>query len=166
MLPPEYDSGFLSHQECAHVLDFVFNRNFPGEACEGDPAEAQDCEITPCPVDCKISDWSTVGDCSESCGGGTLPQERTILSEAQFGADPCPGDLQRLQPCNEQPCPIDCELSEWAEENPCTVTCGGGTNTMTRQRVQRPYHGGVKCPTVAETQACNTAACPTDCALS
>jgi hypothetical protein len=44
-------------------------------------------------------------------------------------------------------------------KHPGSVPCGGGTQTASRTVIQPPLNGGVACPTLTETQACNTQNC-------
>ena len=51
--------------------------------------------------------WSHIGQCTVSCGGGNRTEIRTrSCKQAQFGGKPCVGKFNetRDQSCNEQPC--------------------------------------------------------------
>jgi len=64
-------------------------------------------------VDCKVTDWRDVSECSKPCGGGTKMQRRDRTDGVNGGRDDCPRDFERKVACNENPCPIDCVLSDW-----------------------------------------------------
>jgi len=64
-------------------------------------------------VDCVVSDWTTVGECSKACGGGVVEQTRTIVTPFSGGGAECP-PLSQMVDCNIDPCPI-----VW-EERICT----------------------------------------------
>ena len=56
-------------------------------------------------VDGNWSPWST-GDCSASCGGGTLKRTRTCSDpKPQYNGKDCPGDAEDEEKCNEKACP-------------------------------------------------------------
>ena len=65
------------------------------------------CNPEACPVDCQVGEWTNLGQCSLSCGGGLQPQTRKITTNVANGGKVCP-DLQRSIKCNVQKCPIDC----------------------------------------------------------
>ncbi|ELU10857.1 hypothetical protein CAPTEDRAFT_211563 [Capitella teleta] len=50
------------------------------------------------PIDCVVSEWSTWGACSKTCGYGTWSRSRTVVSPPKYGAVPCP-DLEEEQRC-------------------------------------------------------------------
>ena len=56
---------------------------FNGAACEGGLQESEDCEVTPCPVDCELGDWANDGECSAPCGGGEQKQTRDVTESAR-----------------------------------------------------------------------------------
>ena len=114
--------------------------------------------VNACPVDCVVSAWSPWGACSLPCGGGTQIRTRTIITPASNGGMPCPV-LEETQPCNTQPCPVDCVVSGWSEWSACSVACGGGTRTRTRTIITPASNGGAVCPTLEETEPCNTQSC-------
>merc|ERR1711988_381782 len=53
-------------------------------------------------------------------------------------------------------CATKCKVSMWASWSQCTKTCGGGVRTR-----KRSQEGGAlgSCPSLSETQACNTTPC-------
>ena len=53
-----------------------------GNACEGAAQEERDCEVTPCPVECELSDWEDEGVCDRQCGTGNQMQVRRLRSDA------------------------------------------------------------------------------------
>ena len=80
--------------------------SYSGAACP-DLTETQSCNTNPCPVDCDVSDWSSWGTCSATCGGGDQIRTRTITTQPSYGGAACP-DLTETQACNTNPCPVDC----------------------------------------------------------
>ena len=57
------------------------------------------------PVDCKYSDWEKTGTCSKSCGKGSQPVTRTIISEGKYGGTPCqPSNLSKPSVCTGNDC--------------------------------------------------------------
>jgi hypothetical protein len=117
---------------------------------------------TPAPpvIDCVVTAWSDWGACSATCGGGTQPRSRQVVTEPQNGGAACPA-LTDQRACNDQPCmPIDCVVTAWGPWGECSQTCGGGTQSRSRQIVTQPQDGGAACPTLSDTQSCNTQPCP------
>jgi hypothetical protein len=54
---------------------------------------------------------------------------------------------------------IDCMTSDWTEYSNCSKDCGGGIKTRTRTITKNPTGTGLKCPTLTETEPCNTNPC-------
>jgi hypothetical protein len=119
-----------------------------GKPCEGPFEQEESCDdILPNPTDCVVSDWSSWGECSVECGGGTQTRTRSIGIEATCGGD-CP-PLEQTQECNAQCCPVDCVLSDWSEWSSChdatgqLKTCGSGwSRERTRTIVSDAECGG------------------------
>jgi len=109
-----------------------------------------------CPVDCVQSPWSQ-GQCSVSCGGGTITETRTILTHPNSEGVECEPSSRTFE-CNTSPCPINCVQSGWTA-GVCSVTCGGGTMTETRTVLTPAADGGTACGVSSRPMPCNTAAC-------
>ena len=118
-----------------------------------------DCNTHPCPIDCKLSDWKNVGECSESCGGGIQQQERTKLISPQYGGKEC-DVLYRDIECNTQECPIDCKLGEWKNVGNCSKTCGTGMQKQIREILVNPQFNGKQCGSLSKNIPCNEEPCP------
>ena len=58
-----------------------------GAPCDGDFYETDECEATPCPVDCAVSEWEDYNECSKSCGGGIQVQNREVTTREAPKAD-------------------------------------------------------------------------------
>merc|ERR1740130_769732 len=76
--------------------------------------------------DCVMTDWKKTGPCSKSCGGGTMPEARTIQEKESLGGTACPISLLRQAVCNVDTCPLDCRMTSWKAVQKCTKSCGGG----------------------------------------
>jgi len=72
------------------------------------------------PVDCVVSDWTQSGECSETCGTGSVEQTRTIITHPEHGGQECP-HLTEITTCNPEPCP---PVITWEER-----ICTGGSAT-------------------------------------
>ncbi|KAH0510075.1 Thrombospondin type-1 domain-containing protein 7B [Microtus ochrogaster] len=46
--------------------------------------------VIPCPFDCKLSDWSSWGACSSSCGIGVRIRSKWLKEKPYSGGRPCP----------------------------------------------------------------------------
>jgi hypothetical protein len=78
-----------------------------GKPC-GLLVESKACGETPCPVDCKMTDWQPWSKCSEECGGGTQSRDRAVDRMASFGGAACPSSSQ-VRKCNVVPCQKMCQ---------------------------------------------------------
>ena len=110
-----------------------------GKECEGDGEEYGPCEnLTPCPINCGLSQWGAWSPCSITCGDegqGIKERHRHIANQAQYGGQPCPVDpLRQTDVCPHLDeanlseadkkiaipnCPIDCEYKPWGSFTPC-----------------------------------------------
>jgi hypothetical protein len=143
---------------------------YGGAACEAGLQESKDCEVTPCPVDCDLGDWTNDGECSAPCGGGLQKQTRDVKTDAAHGGEQCGATSQSIV-CNEQACPVDCVLSAWKDDGTCTATCGGGQQRKIKTVETGAANGGAECPAADSAdmvmeEACNEQECPVDCVVS
>nr|XP_026693109.1 thrombospondin type-1 domain-containing protein 7A isoform X2 [Ciona intestinalis] len=132
-----------------------------GQACPA-LSDTQSCNNNNCPINCQVSQWTTFGLCSASCGGGTKTRTRTVTTPEQYGGKKCPA-LDDTQSCNNNNCPIDCQVCQWSTFGLCSASCGGGTKTRSRTVTTPAQHGGQACPALTDTQSCNNNNCPIDC---
>ena len=127
-------------------------------------AETRPCNHGPCPIHCTVRAFSAWTTCTKSCGTGTQSRSRSIKNHARHGGYVCPY-LAETRSCNSQACPEDCVVdSTWGRWTACTKSCGGGYQRRSRSHTE-PKFGGVACPHYAETRACNTHSCPTNCVV-
>lgn len=130
-------------------------------------SETENCNTQPCPIDCKVTDWTTWSKCDKPCGGGKQSRSRKITEQAQHGGKACPTNLTETRDCNTQACPIDCEISPWSAWGDCTKQCGTGKQTRTRKVNKKSEHGGKECSSfLSESRECNTQECPINCVVS
>eukprot|EP00929_Paragymnodinium_shiwhaense_P099365 TRINITY_DN609_c0_g1_i1.p1 TRINITY_DN609_c0_g1~~TRINITY_DN609_c0_g1_i1.p1 ORF type:complete len:1079 (-),score=306.41 TRINITY_DN609_c0_g1_i1:261-3497(-) len=120
------------------------------------------CNQIKCPVDCKLSEYSTWGKCTKECGGGVQARSRSVQSKPMNGGQACDA-LQETRACNMGSCDVDCELSDWSAFKPCTRTCNSGFEER-RKGVVTKAAGDGSCPVRnsklrVERKACNTQAC-------
>jgi len=108
-------------------------------------AAVRQCNLQPCPVDCKVSAWSGWSKCSAACGGGVQQRLREVERAMKYGGKPC-GETSQTQVCDGQSCEKDCVLSPWTKWSGCTKDCDGGTRK--RQKfVKEVAEGAGSCPT-------------------
>ena len=50
--------------------------------------------------------WTTIGSCSVTCGGGTQNRSRSCNNPAPSGGLPCLGSATSVQSCNNQSCVV------------------------------------------------------------
>eukprot|EP01006_Ploeotia_vitrea_P001070 TRINITY_DN104148_c0_g1_i1.p1 TRINITY_DN104148_c0_g1~~TRINITY_DN104148_c0_g1_i1.p1 ORF type:complete len:800 (+),score=38.93 TRINITY_DN104148_c0_g1_i1:65-2464(+) len=137
-----------------------------GKPCPA-TSQAQRCNMQPCcRSDCVVGQWTDWSSCSKSCGSGTSIRTRPVLRVTGHRPN-CPS-IKESQDCNTMPCDltVDCVVSGWSKWDQCTVSCGGGTHTQTRTITIAPKNGGKACPSLVNTEPCNTDICPAvDCPL-
>jgi hypothetical protein len=126
------------------------------ESCNTDACQAQ--------IDCVMSEWSTWGGCSATCGGGQQYRTRTVESEAMYGGVGCQGQaLSQVQGCGQGACAdqVDCVWGDWTDYGACSATCGGGMKFRDRHIAVAPRNGGKLCDPKVKTEVapCNTHGC-------
>ncbi|XP_048583508.1 protocadherin Fat 4 isoform X2 [Nematostella vectensis] len=116
------------------------------------------------PRNCDVSQWSSWGDCSSHCGGGTQIRTRRITTPASCGGG-CPSySFQDIRRCNTQCCPVDCAFG-WSQWSPC-VGCGKSTQSRFPIVYRQPSCGGRSCP-ARESRNCDTGVCcPVNCVVN
>lgn len=138
-----------------------------GVECDGSTEDEEICNEHPCPVDCRLGDWSVFTTCSETCGGGVATRSRSIVTPQANGGLPCVGETGEELHCNTQACPVDCKLDEWSPWSSCTLTCGGGTMTRQRTVLEPSSYGGAACTGESiQEAACGQVQCPVDCVVT
>ena len=56
-------------------------------------------------VNGNFTSWENIGECSNSCGGGTKQQRRSCTNPSPtHGGNDCTGNTSRTISCNNQPC--------------------------------------------------------------
>ena len=142
----------------------------PNAVCPGARTSAQLCNSDPCPVDCKVADW-TNGTCDRDCGGGSRTDIRRVIVQAVGSGEPCPANLSRVNACNEQVCPAICNYGEWSVKVACNASCGPGMQMEERpvkcSNCQPPVTSVTQdCSFTTRSTNCSVKPCPIDCQLS
>jgi hypothetical protein len=75
---------------------------FGGSECPS-LVESTPCNIQRCPLDCKVSSWSSWSPCSKPCGSGKQNRTRNILQTHFLDGKSCP-TLSEEVSCNNQMC--------------------------------------------------------------
>lgn len=127
------------------------------------PLTAQlSCNSHACPVDCVLDDWAAWSGCSAQCDGGVRERSRAMLTEAQYGGDPC-GVMELTETCGADACDVPCELGDWSAWSTCSKACDGGWQSH-EKLVKVPSKGTGHCPAAHSPERfqyikCNTFAC-------
>jgi hypothetical protein len=122
-----------------------------GLACPTDPGtfEDENCNDHPCPVDCKVGNWTPWEECSKSCDGGSQSRTRNVTLASAHGGDECPL-TRETRGCNTHHCPVDCELSDWGDwsacPDPCSEACTHAVQERTRTILVPAEYDGEACP--------------------
>jgi len=101
------------------------------------------CNLSPCPVNCKLATWSGWSKCSAKCGGGVSTRVRDVKVPMRYDGTPCGGTTES-KPCAVQACERNCELHSWTAWTTCSKDCDGGTKKRSRG-IQVPVLGGGTC---------------------
>jgi hypothetical protein len=138
---------------------------FGGKGCgKNELSQTNNCNTSPCAVDCKQSKWGGWGKCSKACDGGQKKRFRTLIQKAQNGGKAC-GKFTSTDTCNSDPCAIDCKVT-WGKWNSCSASCGKGSQTR-KYKWRKSKHGGKSGCGIAirtkGTRNCNVKACPIHC---
>ncbi|XP_046330806.2 A disintegrin and metalloproteinase with thrombospondin motifs adt-1-like isoform X17 [Haliotis rufescens] len=133
---------------------------FGGVDCQDPAVDTMACNTNHCPVDGVWLDWSKWGECSATCGGGSMKRVR-VCDPPKYGGADCVGDTEELESCNPNLCPIPGDWFTWEQWSTCSVTCGGGTKSRSRT-CDMASHGNLTSPCEGpneETIDCHTFAC-------
>ncbi|KAG8000762.1 Thrombospondin type-1 domain-containing protein 7B [Nibea albiflora] len=108
------------------------------------------CHI-PCPLDCKLSDWSAWSACSASCGSGLKIRSKWLREKAFNGGRPCPRLDLKNQVYEAVRCHSECSQYEWKIEpwSICTINtvddlpaCGEGVQSRKIRCVKKGTTSG------------------------
>jgi len=128
-----------------------------GKKC-GAINEMASCNAQPCPVHCKLGEWSDWGQCSKLCDGGIQSATRKIVVPPMFGGSSC-GAPERSRGCNLHACPVDCATSSWNSWKQCSKKCGGGKQSRSRFVLNVANSLGKPCGSLEQTRQCGTNPC-------
>jgi len=126
-------------------------------------AAVKQCNMQPCPVDCKLATWAGWSKCSAECGGGVQQRLREVKVAMKFGGKPC-DSASEARACNNQACEKDCALSSWTKWSQCSKDCDGGTQKR-QKMVSQQAEGAGKCSgrwsrERLQYKQCNMRRCP------
>ncbi|MFT7818109.1 thrombospondin type-1 domain-containing protein 7B-like [Arapaima gigas] len=147
--------------------------------CGGSGYVKDVCHV-PCPLDCKLSEWSAWSTCSAPCGSGVKVRSKWLREKAFNGGRPCPKLDLKNQVYEAVPCYSECNQFTWAPEawSACAVntvgeppTCGEGVQTR-KVRCIRKDTGDVADDNQCDPEEAPPSAqtcflpCPEDCVMS
>jgi hypothetical protein len=183
---PDCIGGWLAWGDCsvscggggtaARVFDVVVNASDGGAACVAadNALERVECAAAQlCPGDC-VGAWLAWGDCSTSCGNGTVIRTFRVSVSASGGATECEAadGAVLVAACpsignttSRTACPQDC-VGAWSDWTVCDATCGLGTRSRSFNVSVAAADGGVACVranSTEETVNCVGHGCPVDC---
>jgi hypothetical protein len=118
--------------------------------------ESRRCDVCNACILSAYSNWST---CSKTCGTGQRSRSRTVQQQATCDCAKCSTTLRETQDCNTNPCPVNCAVTPFSQWSDCNAPCGGGQKQRVRTIVTNAANGGTACPSLRETENCNTADC-------
>jgi hypothetical protein len=103
-------------------------------------------------VDCAVGEWSGWSECDAATG--RKDRTRHIVTRPSSKGSACGPALSETTDCV-----VACALRAWAPWGECSGSCGGGQRTRRRVVEFPAKHGGAKCGSTEEADACNAAAC-------
>ncbi|XP_035379035.1 thrombospondin type-1 domain-containing protein 7B [Electrophorus electricus] len=114
--------------------------------CNSSGIEEEVC-LVPCPLDCRLSEWSAWSPCSAPCGGGVKMRSRWLREKPFNGGRPCPKlDFRNQAQVSEVvPCYSECDRYVWEAEpwSVCTIDPPPTLNTSTAP-IRRTCGDGVR----------------------
>ena len=154
---------FASKAEWESFLDYADSTNY--------------IDVSPCPI--AYGEWSYVGSCSTTCGGGTIVQTRSCTytpTGQTLDCSYCGGECSQTVECNTMACAEwnrSCAAPAWNPRNnpatcgqTCTVTCiRDGTPVSASQCTGTPptdyipSNSCAGCAPGSETTGSHTASC-------
>ncbi|XP_046713402.1 thrombospondin type-1 domain-containing protein 7B isoform X2 [Silurus meridionalis] len=106
--------------------------------CNSSGVEEEKCAV-PCPLNCRLSEWSAWSSCSAPCGGGVKVRARWLREKPFNGGRPCPKLNVKNQVSEVVPCYSECNQYIWEAEpwsmcvvgitSPTRPSCGEGVQT-------------------------------------
>ncbi|XP_071805314.1 uncharacterized protein [Asterias amurensis] len=142
----------------------------PSTNCEGSPAETIGCDMGQCPVPStpyspvdRWTEWSSWGDCSNTCGMGEQSRMRDcrlFIQGLVIPSSNCEGSPAETMACELRRCPVipnvDGRWSEWSTWTDCSSKCGPGNQTHYRGcDSPAPSGDGLSCEgAMTESQDC------------
>jgi hypothetical protein len=101
-------------------------------------------------VDCVVGAWGGWSACDDATGR----QDRTrLIVTPPYEGRACPALDEKAD------CMVACVLDAWAPWGECSASCGGGKRVRQRAVEVSEKHGGAKCGSTEEADACNTGGC-------
>jgi len=79
-----------------------------GNPCVGNATDQQQCNLDPCPIDCRWDEWQHWGQCSVSCGDGNRVRSRNKNMQRNGGKS-CSGPFSETDVCSNPDnsnCPV------------------------------------------------------------
>jgi hypothetical protein len=134
-----------------------------GAAC---PAlrQTNQCNVSCCPQNCTVGQWSTWTGCSVECGNGTRSRRRSKRTQEACGGT-CPAGLFQSSVCVGEG-EVECEWAPFSAWSDCSVTCGIGTRQRQRARQRANACDGECHGLSTDTASCVLARCEGDCELN
>jgi hypothetical protein len=138
------------------------NRTIANKTSVGCPTKTEQsipCLDNPvCPETCELDPWKNQGECSATCGIGTITQTRDIASGTDCPAEDS-NERYRTTECRSIICDDPCsneKYSAWSAWSTCDQPCGVGI----KQRTRTAPDG---CPNAPEKDECQIQTCAARC---
>ncbi|KAH8581593.1 extracellular protein with 3 TSP1 domains and an EGF domain [Cryptosporidium sp. chipmunk genotype I] len=82
--------------------------------CEDNQTDIESCNEQSCPINCRLSNWTSWSICSSTCGKGTKMRYRIILAQSELGGVQCPSEneITERASCQLQECEKSCSTAE------------------------------------------------------
>ncbi|KAK7106181.1 hypothetical protein V1264_017467 [Littorina saxatilis] len=135
--------------------------NHCGRICPGPDSDMQNCDSRiPCCSDGNWNSWTPWGQCSVTCGTGTVQRSRTCSNPPpNYCGSTCPGPPNDARPCDTmRDCCVNGNWGGWQRWSGCSATCELGTRERRRRCDSPPANFcGRQCPgSEAQSEGCNS----------
>lgn len=93
--------------------------------------------MDPCPINCRLSQWTEWTVCDAQCGGGRRGRTREVEVAPAHGGKACEHTHEMIN-CNTETCGVLCEMSEWGPWSECESErkCGNGVQSRSREIIR------------------------------
>lgn len=131
-------------------------KNFNGTACScPEDTQYQSCSCVVCPIDCQVTDWVAISNCSSTCGVGNRTEQRTIVVQPNDIGTACPPLLRNVS-CENHACDVACQTTDFVQSTACSPACvpKGSSQVQTATWTRNIVVPGANCTDLSQDRQC------------